>query len=146
MKHHRQVSLHGLALLLALFWSGTIGGFALARDMSLGAVTLPPDDLIPTVAPSQAVITPIKTEIITLPLVEQNSGEGMMTPVMEIYILQDTPVPEELQSTPTPTPTPLPPQTGTANLPIVIGATLIFLVIILAWLLVGWRPKRPSDF
>jgi hypothetical protein len=31
-------------------------------------------------------------------------------------------------------------------MPIVVGAAVIFSIIIMAWLLVGWRPKRPLDF
>lgn len=145
MKQHGRVSLQGVALLLALFCFGTIGGFALAGDVVLAAATLPPEDHSPTLTPPQAGVTPVTTEVITLPLVEHNSGERILTPVVEPYVLQETPLPEEPQPTPTITPTPLPPQTGLTNLPIVIGASAIFLIIIFAWLLVGLRPRSPSN-
>ena len=143
-RQNRQIHLHVFALLLALIWIGTIAGFPRANNKVLAAATLPPEDLSPTTATPQLVITPATTEIITLPLVEQNSGDGIPSPVVESLTLQETPVPEVPE--PTPTPTILPPQTGTANLPIVVGAAVIFSIIIMAWLLVGWRPKRPQDF
>jgi len=55
-----------------------------------------------------------------------------------------TPVPDTSDQidTPTPTPTPIPVQTGTTNLPIVIGAGVIIGVILLAWLFVSYLPNK----
>lgn len=144
MIHHRQVNLHALFLLLGFFWFGTIVQIAWVSDESPVA-TLPAEEFPPTL--SSPTFEPIlmKTEIVTLPLIEQNSGGVFLTPVVDSSILQETPVPGSPGPSPTPTSTPLPPQTGATNLPIVIGAAAIYLIIILAWLLVGWRPKRSDD-
>jgi hypothetical protein len=68
-----------------------------------------------------------------------------LTPIVGSNVLQETAAPTSPGPSPTPTSTPLPPQTGATNLPIVIGASAIYLIILLAWLLVGWRPRRPAE-
>jgi hypothetical protein len=114
------------------------GGYLLA--------TLPPAEFTPTATYLLPLTTPVETEIVTLPLVGQNSGYPLLTPVVDSLRLQETPVPGSPELTATPTSTPLPPQTGTTNLPIVVGASAIYAIIILAWLMIGLRPRRSSDF
>jgi len=75
--------------------------------------------------------TATTTIVINLPIIEQNEPE--ITPVPDTSDQIDTP---------TPTPTPIPVQTGTTNLPIVIGAGVIIGVILLAWLFVSYLPNK----
>ena len=68
--------------------------------------------------------TPVATNVINLPIVQQDASiqtSGEQTPP------------------PTITPTPVPPQSIEDNAPIVFGAVVIVLIIILAWLIVGRR-------
>jgi hypothetical protein len=141
MTHHRQAGLFVLAILLVFLWFGKIAGPALASSTGLALATLPSEDSPPTATVSRPELPLPRTEIVTLPLIEQNSGDRFLAPVVESLVLQETPVPDSPGPSPTPTSTPLPPQTGAANLPIVIGAAAIYLIVILAWLLVGWRPR-----
>lgn len=75
--------------------------------------------------------TATTTIVINLPIIEQNEPE--ITPVPDTSDQIDTP---------TPTPTPIPVQTGTTNLPIVIGAAVIIGVILLASLFVSYLPNK----
>ena len=144
MIHHRQVKLHISLMLLAFLCFGTLGRIAWAGEGNLAA-TLPSGEFPPATASPTFVIKPEKTEIVTLPLVEQNSGNALLTPVVDSVILQETALPGSPGPSPTPTTTPLPPQTGATNLPIVIGASMIYLILLMAWLLVGWRPRKSAD-
>lgn len=78
------------------------------------------------------------TNSINLPLVEQNSPETTPTP--------NGGYPEASNLTPeftsTPTPIPVIPQTGSVNIPIVLGALAIIIVVVLAWLFISYLPKR----
>lgn len=78
------------------------------------------------------------TVVISLPIVEHS--DATPTPIPnEIYPAPGT----AFASTPgTPTPTPIPEQTGAFNLPIILGALGIMLVIILAWFFIGFLPSR----
>ena len=84
-----------------------------------------------------------KTEIVRLPLVEKSLSEHSLHAVLAVQALQESPVPDA--PTPTITPTPLPPQTGLTNLPIVLGAAAIVIVIFIAWLLIGLRPRNRTS-
>ncbi|MBE9473266.1 MAG: hypothetical protein IMY85_00125 [Chloroflexi bacterium] len=86
-------------------------------------------------------VTATITIIINLPIIEQNvptetpiplNGDSQAGSETELY-------------TGTPTPTPIPVQTGSVNLPIVIGALAIMLVIILAWFFVGYLPATNKE-
>lgn len=78
------------------------------------------------------------TLIFNLPIVEQNVPTSTPVP------LDNYPAPDSGIELPpgTPTPTPIPVQTGSANVPIVIGALAIITVILLAWFFVGYLPSR----
>ena len=82
--------------------------------------------------------SPTGTVIFNLPIVEQNAPTSTPIPA-EIY-----PAPEVGTEIPpgTPTPTPIPVQTGAVNLPIVIGALAIIVVILFAWFFVGYLPSK----
>jgi hypothetical protein len=73
--------------------------------------------------------TPHATSAINLPIVQQDAS------------LQNSEPQDSGEQTPLPTitPTPAPPQTVEDNAPIVLGAVVIVLIIILAWLIVGRR-------
>jgi hypothetical protein len=78
------------------------------------------------------------TLVINLPIVEQNAPTSTSTPIGGY--------PGPIQATPsetfTPTPTPLPVQTGSTNVPIVLGVIGIIFVILIAWLFFGYLPQR----
>jgi len=82
--------------------------------------------------------SPTGTLIFNLPIVEQNVPTSIPVP------LDNYPAPDSGIELPpgTPTPTPIPVQTGSANVPIVIGALAIITVILLAWFFVGYLPSR----
>ena len=82
--------------------------------------------------------SPTGTLIFNLPIVEQNVPTSIPAP------LDNYPAPDSGIELPpgTPTPTPIPVQTGSANVPIVIGALAIITVILLAWFFVGYLPSR----
>jgi hypothetical protein len=144
-REYRSFTPRVFVFILTLILISSLAGAILTPSRLIAAVTLlPPEELTPTTVLEKPTLSPQGTEIITIPLVEQNSGSDSITPVVDSAVLQVTTVPENPEQTPTPTF--LPPQTGTANLPIVIGGAVIVLVILLAWLLVGWRPKRSMDF
>ncbi|MCK4726136.1 MAG: hypothetical protein KAT29_10045 [Anaerolineales bacterium] len=83
-------------------------------------------------------ISPTGTIIFNLPIIEQNVPPS--TPVPN----ENYPAPETgFETVPgTPTPTPIPVQTGSDNVPIVIGAFAIIIVILLAWFFIGYLPSR----
>jgi hypothetical protein len=78
------------------------------------------------------------TLVINLPIVEQNAPTSTSTPIGGY--------PGPIQATPsetfTPTPTPIPIQTGSTNVPIVLGVIGIIFVILIAWLFFGYLPQR----
>jgi hypothetical protein len=80
------------------------------------------------------------TMVINLPIVEQNAPTSTATPIGGY--------PDPILSTPsetfTPTTTPLPVQTGSTNVPILLGAIGIIVVILIAWLFFGYLPQRPK--
>lgn len=87
------------------------------------------------------LITPSTTVIVNLPIIEQN-------------VSLETPAPESIDpesdaiaalETLTPTPTPIPQQTGSTNLPIVIGAAAIITVVVLAWFFVSYLPNKKEE-
>jgi len=87
---------------------------------------------------AEGTSSPTGTLIFNLPIVEQN------VPTSAPVQLDNYPAPDPgIESPPgTPTPTPIPVQTGSANVPIVIGALAIITVILLAWFFVGYLPSR----
>jgi hypothetical protein len=85
-------------------------------------------------------VSPTVTIHINLPLIEQIA---QTTP--EPAAADTAAVPEVEIETGTQTPTPIPVQSGSANLPIVIGALAIIAVIILAWFFIGFLPNRNRD-
>jgi hypothetical protein len=84
------------------------------------------------------LVTPSTTSIVNLPIIEQNVAQETPSPESE------NPEPEIIVvlETFTPTPTPIPQQTGSTNLPIVIGAAAIILVVVLAWFFVSYLPEK----
>ena len=85
--------------------------------------------------------TPSTTVIVNLPIIEQNVS-------METPSPQNNDSESELTApleTLTPTPTPIPQQTGSTNLPIVIGAAAIIAVVVLAWIFVSYLPKKNKE-
>lgn len=82
--------------------------------------------------------TPSITSVVNLPIVEQNAPPATPTPIdgypMPVLV---TPI-----NTFTPTVTPIPIQTGSTNVPIVIGALTIITVVVLAWFFVWYIPRR----
>ena len=83
--------------------------------------------------------SPTETIIVNLPIIEHNA-QATPEPVGGDFAEIDA------ETDPgTPTPTPIPVQRGSTNLPIVIGALAIILVIILAWFFVGYLPSRNRE-
>ena len=79
--------------------------------------------------------------IVNLPIIEQNAPTNTPVPLNS-----DSQADSETElNTGTPTPKPIPVQTGSVNLPIVIGALAIMLVIILAWFFVGYLPAKNKE-
>lgn len=76
------------------------------------------------------------TEVVSLPLVASSLETGAAAAVAA-EPAQATPLP-----TATPTLVPLPPQTVSASFPIVVGASVIVAIILIAWVAFGRRPKR----
>jgi hypothetical protein len=135
-----------ITLVLAAGWFASAEGLAQGDFNAVQAGTLAPEDLLsltPTLEP-----TLVTTEIVTIPLVGQNSAAaapGETTPVLKLAGISQADAPLQTGPTPTITPTLLPPQTGSYNMPIVFGATAIVGVIVVAWLLVGLRPKKTPN-
>lgn len=90
---------------------------------------------------SNQQVSPTTTIIVNLPIIEQNALTATPVPVNDGSEAGSEIVPDPS----TPTPTPIPVQTGSVNLPIVIGALAIIVVIILAWLFVGFLPDKNKD-
>ena len=122
-----------LVLIVVVASSTTL---AVGRELNAGVSILDESiDQRQTIRFNQQVAATI---ILNLPIIEQNAPTK--TPV---------PLNDESQAdskteinTGTPTPQPIPVQTGSVNLPIVIGALAIMLVIILAWFFVGYLPAN----
>ena len=86
-------------------------------------------------------VTPSTTVIVNLPIIEQNVS-------METPSPQNNDSESELTApleTLTPTPTSIPQQTGSTNLPIVIGAAAIITVVVLAWLFASYLPNKNKE-
>ena len=87
--------------------------------------------------PQESSSTPIVglTQVINLPLIEQNAPAATPIPFMveEILFSDGSSVTE----TPTATATIIPQQTGATNLPITLGALIILGIIVLAWVIFG---------
>jgi hypothetical protein len=82
--------------------------------------------------------TPSITSVVNLPIIEQNAPPATPTPINGYPVpILVTPI-----NTFTPTVTPIPIQTGSTNVPIVIGALAIIAVVVLAWFFVGYIPRR----
>lgn len=75
------------------------------------------------------------TTLVNLPIIEGNSIQNTVEPV-EGY-------PATVNTTPgTPTPPPIPPQSGSVNIPIVIGAFAIILVVVMSWFFIYYLPNK----
>ena len=85
-----------------------------------------------------SLATPSTTVIVNLPIIEQNVSQETPTPQDKVQEV----IAAAALDTPTPTPTPIPQQTGATNLPIVIGALAIMIVVVLAWFFVSYLPGR----
>jgi len=114
---------------------------AVGRELSAGVSV--PDEPIEQRQPIRInqQVTATITIIVNLPIIEQNAptetpvplnGDSQAGSETELY-------------TGTPTPTPIPVQTGSVNLPIVIGALAIMFVVILAWFFVGYLPAKNKE-
>ncbi len=138
MKHSQQVSIFILLISIVSFF-GYSSTFAAAenrtwnlhqnygQDQASGHYRLTKQD------------SPTETTYVNLPIIEQNA---QTTPEPTDGSLAEV----ETDTDPgTPTPTPIPVQRGSVNLPIVIGALAIILVIILAWFFVGYLPGRKRE-
>jgi hypothetical protein len=86
-------------------------------------------------------ITPSTTVIVNLPIIEQNVSMETPSPQNNVSESELTAPLETL----TPTPTPIPQQSGSTNLPIVIGAAAIISVVVLAWLFVSYLPNKNKE-
>ena len=83
-----------------------------------------------------SLATPSTTVFVNLPIIEHNVSQETPNPQDDV---QEVVAATALE---TPTPTPIPQQTGATNLPIVIGALAIMIVVILAWFFVSYLPGR----
>jgi len=86
-------------------------------------------------------VTPSTAVTVNLPIIEQNVSMETPSPQKNDSESEIT-APLETQ---TPTPTPIPQQTGSTNLPIVIGAAAIITVVVLAWLIVSYLPNKNKE-
>ena len=112
---------------------------AVGRELNAGVSILDePIDQRQTIRINQQVTATI---IVNLPIIEHNAPTTTPVPLNS-----DSQADSETElNTSTPTPEPLPVQTGSVNLPIVIGALAIMLVIILAWFFVGYLPAKNKE-
>jgi hypothetical protein len=86
-------------------------------------------------------LEPQRTTFVNLPLIEENSARDPSgTPPGAVLISE-----QSQEVTTTPTPTPIPQQGASVNIPIVLGALAIILVVILAWFFVYYLPGRRSS-
>ena len=81
---------------------------------------------------------PTGTVVLNLPIIENNAPDSTPLPPDSLPAPESTPE----NTLGTPTPTAIPVQTGSANVPIVLGALAIITVILLAWFFVGYLPSR----
>ena len=112
---------------------------AVGRELNAG-VSIPdePIEQRQTIQINQQVTANV---IVNLPIIEQNAPTKTPVPLNS-----DSQANSETElNTSTPTPNPIPVQTGSVNLPIVIGALAIMLVIILAWFFVGYLPAKNKE-
>ena len=86
-------------------------------------------------------VTPSTTVIVNLPIIEQNVSIETPSP---LNIDSESELIAPLESL-TPTPTSIPQQTGSTNLPIVIGAAAIITVVVLAWLFASYLPNKNKE-
>ncbi len=112
---------------------------AIGRESNAGVSILDePIDQRQTIRINQQVTATI---IVNLPIIEHNAPTT--TPVPPNSDSQSDS--ETELNTGTPTYQPISVQTGSVNLPIVIGALAIMLVIILAWFFVGYLPAKNKE-
>jgi len=122
-------------LVIILISFGIIGsGFDHASAARVKSDEFPNNYLSSTIKQNN----PTETLVYNLPIIEHNTSE--LTPVPdEVYPVPETETPA---ITATPTPTQIPIQSGSENLPIVLGAGAIIVVILLAWFFIGYLPSR----
>ena len=89
----------------------------------------------------QQAPSPTGTIVFNLPVIENSIANATPGPS------DGYPEPESTLEIPTgtPTPTSIPVQTGSVNVPIVLGALAIITVIILAWFFAGYLPSKIED-
>lgn len=130
------------ATLVALLAALVLGALTLSTVLA-GEVRSPeglpsPDDVIfttPRTVPSPKntlTPTPDPTNAINLPMVQQEAPYQTSTPTSE-------------PPTPTETVIFIPPQPPIVNAPIVVGATVIVAIIVLAWVFVGKQPLNKAE-
>lgn len=114
---------------------GIVGsGIAVASAARMKS-DIDPDNYLPSTIKQN---DPTETLVYNLPIIEHNTSE--LTPLpTDAYPAPETAVPT---ITGTPTPTQIPVQSGSENLPIVLGAGAIIVVILLAWFFIGYLPSR----
>lgn len=125
-----------LAFIVVVAYSTTP---AVGRALNAGVIILDePIDQRQTIRINQLVTATI---IVNLPIIEQNAPTKTPIPLND-----DSQADSETElNTGTPTYQPISVQTGSVNLPIVIGALAIMLVIILAWFFVGYLPAKNKE-
>ena len=125
-----------LAFIVVVAYSTTP---AVGRALNAGVIILDePIDQRQTIRINQLVTATI---IVNLPIIEQNAPTKTPVPLND-----DSQADSETElNTGTPTYQPISVQTGSVNLPIVIGALAIMLVIILAWFFVGYLPAKNKE-
>lgn len=82
----------------------------------------------------------IKTEAVNISLIKQLSPSTQSSKTIGDVIAQAT----QITDNPTPSPTPIPTQSGSENIPIVIGAGVISGIIILTWLFLRKSVSRKN--
>ncbi len=108
-----------------------VPGSRMGKIISEAQVTDLMEDIVQgTPKPSN---TPLPTQVINLPLVEQDPISPLPGTPGEMILAEPSPT----APTPTITPTTILPQDTSTNMPIVLGAIGIVTVVILAWLLFG---------
>jgi hypothetical protein len=128
-----------LSALLILFNSIGLSGEIINRQLDKSILNNFPGENENSICYQAAL--PTNTVIINLPIIENNA------PISTPLSPESYPAPESSPENPpgTPTPTPIPVQTGSANVPIVLGALAIISVILLAWFFLGYLPSRIKD-
>jgi hypothetical protein len=96
------------------------------------------DVILPLSHQGEIGLNTTTTSSVNLPIVEQNSPK---TTAVANDVNSET-----ANLTPgitaTPTPTPIPPQSGSVNIPIVLGALAIITVVVFAWFFFYYLPKK----